>query len=231
VSSHVVIVEDEERIASLVCKYLSLEGYRYTHLNSGEDAVSKIKEVEADLCIMDVMLPHTDGLTICQQLRQWSDIPIIMLTARVEEVDRLLGFKQGADDYVCKPFSPKELMARIAALLKRSKNEVNKRAKQLSYNQLTMDIDKFEVRFAHKLARLTVNEFNILKVMMQQPEKVFSRKELLYAVKHQELEIYQRTIDTHVKILRKKLATVSNGENFIVSIYGLGYSLKEQQAA
>ena len=223
---HILIVEDEERIATLVCKYLELEGYQFTCLNSGEQAVETIKELNPSLCILDIMLPHVSGLEICEQVRRFSQVPIIMLTARVEEIDRLIGFKQGADDYICKPFSPKELMARINALLRRSHSKLG--SNLMTFKDLSLDEDRFSVLCKNEPIKLTVNEFNILKTLMSYPEKVFSRKEILYAVKQHELEIYERTIDSHIKNLRKKLSKVSGGENYIVSIYGLGYSLKEQ---
>lgn len=228
-SCHVLVLEDEERIASLLGRYLDLEGYRYTHLKTGTNAAQKIQELQPDLCIMDVMLPGEDGLSICQQVRRFTDTPIIMLTARVDEVDKLLGFKYGADDYVCKPFSPRELMARIAALLKRCATKPAKKEQVLNYKGLSLDIEKFEVRFEQQFVKLTLNEFSILRTMMSEPERVFSRKELLYSVKQQELEIYLRTIDTHIKNLRKKLSQASGGDSYIVSVYGLGYSLKVQQ--
>jgi two-component system response regulator BaeR len=223
---HILIVEDEERIATLVGKYLELEGYNYTCLHSGDGAVETIRELQPALCILDIMLPGMSGLEICSQVRRFSQLPIIMLTARVDEIDRLIGFKQGADDYLCKPFSPKELMARVNALLRRSQPILN--AKVLTFRELTLDDERFSLHYKDQAIKFTVNEFNILKTLMTYPEKVFSRRELLYAVKHHELEIYERTIDSHIKNVRKKLSLVSQGESFIVSIYGLGYSLKEQ---
>jgi len=222
---HVLVVEDEERILTLISKYLDLEGYQYTCMNTGAGVVERVKALNPDICILDLMLPHVSGLEICQQLREFSDIPIVILTARVDEVDKLLGFKQGADDYVCKPFSPKELMARIAALLKRAapKSSVTN---QLSFKSLILDIDKFTVYIKLFPIKLTGNEFNILRTLMEYPEKVFSRKELLLAVKQHELEIYERTIDSHIKNLRKKLSEAPEAQNYIESVYGIGYSLK-----
>lgn len=223
---HIVVVEDEERIALLISKYMELEGYSSTCLHSGKDAVETIKKLQPDLCILDIMLPEVSGLEICEQVRSFSNIPIIMLTARVEEIDRLIGFKQGADDYVCKPFSPKELMARIASLLRRAQ-PIEKNNNILQFRSLTLDIDKFSVNYNERPIKLTANEFTILSTLLSSPEKVFSRKELLYAVKQQELEMYERAIDSHIKNLRKKINQVSQEENYIVSIYGVGYSLKE----
>lgn len=223
---HVLLVEDEPRIASTICKYLELESYQYTALTSGEGLIESLKATQADICILDIMLPQQDGISLCKEIRKFSQIPIIFLTAKVEEVDRLIGFKAGADDYVCKPFSPKELMARIAVWLKRSRAPLHYH-KQLNYKQLSLDIESFQARVGQQTLKLTVNEFNILQQLMAHPEKVFSRKELLFAVKQRELDIYERTIDSHIKNLRKKLTAASNGNGYINSIYGVGYTLKD----
>lgn len=226
--AHILLVEDEPRIAQLIIKYFELEGYQYTWLNSGEKVIEQIEAITPELCILDLMLPEVSGIDLCKQIRTFSNLPIIMLTARVEEIDKLIGFKAGADDYVCKPFSPKELMARVEALLKRSQQRTPQTS-VLSFEHIELDESKFLATVGNKKLNLTTNEFNLLKTLMQQPEKVFTRKELLLAVKQHELEIYERTIDTHIKNLRKKLAEASGGENYIVSVYGLGYSLKEQE--
>ena len=226
--AHILLVEDEPRIAQLIIKYFELEGYQYTWLNSGEKVIEQIEAITPEICILDLMLPEVSGIDLCKQIRTFSNLPIIMLTARVEEIDKLIGFKAGADDYVCKPFSPKELMARVEALLKRSQQRTPQTS-VLSFEHIELDESKFLATVGNKKLNLTTNEFNLLKTLMQQPEKVFTRKELLLAVKQHELEIYERTIDTHIKNLRKKLAEASGGENYIVSVYGLGYSLKEQE--
>jgi len=224
---HVLVVEDEERIATLIRKYLELEGYQCTCLYSGTEAVQTVKDQLPDLCILDIMLPGASGLEICQQLREFTDIPILILTARIDEIDKLIGFKEGADDYVCKPFSPRELLARVHALLRRAEPK-QVLSNQISFKTLLLNIDTFMVYVNDQPVKLTGNEFNILKTMMQFPEKVFSRKELLLAVKQHELEIYERTIDSHIKNLRKKLSQVTGDEAYIESIYGVGYSLKAQ---
>ena len=219
-----LLVEDEPRIASTICKYFELESYQYTALASGEQVVATIKEKQPDLCILDIMLPDVDGIRLCREIRTFSSLPIIFLTAKVEEVDRLIGFDAGADDYVCKPFSPKELMARIAVWLKRSTAAAPDDA-QLVFDAIVMNIERFTVTVNEQAVKLTLNEFNILRALMEYPEKVFSRRELLYAVKQRELDIYERTIDSHIKNLRKKLAAASAENNYITSIYGVGYSL------
>lgn len=227
IKTHVLLVEDEPRIAQLLIKYFELEGYEYTWLSSGEGVVEQVKSHSPDICILDLMLPETNGVELCKHIREFSHLPIIMLTAKVDEVDKLIGFKAGADDYVCKPFSPRELMARIEALLKRSRF-VQVPTAMWRHQDIELDENKYLVTVNGQKVSLTTNEFNLLKTLMQEPEKVFTRKELLLAVKQHELEIYERTIDTHIKNLRKKLAEASDGKNYIMSVYGLGYSLKEQ---
>ncbi|WP_462164255.1 response regulator [Pseudoalteromonas xiamenensis] len=222
---HILVVEDEPRIAQLVCKYLELESYTHTWVNNGLDAVTYAKVKQPDLCLLDIMLPDMDGIEVCKQLREFSRLPIIMMTAKVEEIDRLLGFKVGADDYVCKPFSPKELMARVNALLVRT-YQTKVMTKKLVFQDLVMDVERFSVHLRQQEIKLTVNEFTILKAMLEQPSKVFSRKELLYAVKQKELDMYERTIDTHIKNLRKKLSTEEQDRDVIHSVYGIGYTLK-----
>ncbi|WP_448211302.1 response regulator [Colwellia sp. MEBiC06753] len=221
---HVLLVEDEPRIASTLAKYLALESYQYTVLSSGENVIDTVRNQQIDICILDIMLPEKDGISLCKEIRSFSNIPIIFLTAKVEEIDRLIGFDAGADDYVCKPFSPKELMARIGVWLNR-KQVAAKHNKQLTFNGLVLDIELFQVTVEQQPIKLTVNEFNILQRLLEHPEKVFSRKELLLAAKQRDIEIYERTIDSHIKNLRKKLSSIS-GNGYINAIYGVGYTLK-----
>jgi len=222
---HILIVEDEEKIAELIRKYLQLEGYQSSHAKNGNEAISLYHKISPDLIVLDIMLPDMDGLEICKQLREYAEVPIIMLTARVEEVDRLIGFESGADDYVCKPFIPRELVARIRAVLNRTQRISAQKILQsgkllLNVSQHLVTLDTIEVK-------LTQNEFSLLKILMLTPNKVFSRQELLTATQGQYTDIYERTIDTHIKNLRKKLIQVAPESNFIESIYGIGYKLIE----
>jgi len=222
---HILIVEDEEKIAELIRKYLQLEGYESSHAKNGNEAISLYHKISPDLIVLDIMLPDMDGLEICKQLREYAEVPIIMLTARVEEVDRLIGFESGADDYVCKPFIPRELVARIRAVLNRTQRISAQKILQsgkllLNVSQHLVTLDTIEVK-------LTQNEFSLLKILMLTPNKVFSRQELLTATQGQYTDIYERTIDTHIKNLRKKLIQVAPESNFIESIYGIGYKLIE----
>jgi len=220
---HILIVEDEDKIADLIRKYLKLEGYDSTIAHTGNEALSKFHSVSPDLVVLDIMLPDMDGLDICKNLRAFSNVPIIMLTARVEEVDRLMGFEVGADDYVCKPFIPRELVARIRAILNRVAGSSGK--KTLTVGALTLDSSQHKVTVDSIEIKLTQNEFSLLKVMMSTPNRVYSRQELLTATQGQSIDIYERTIDTHIKNLRKKLNKAVPSANFIESIYGIGYKL------
>jgi two-component system response regulator BaeR len=220
---HILIVEDETKIAELIRKYLKLEGYQSSHAKNGSEAISLYHKITPDLIILDIMLPDIDGLDVCEQLREFSDVPIIMLTARVEEVDRLIGFELGADDYVCKPFIPRELVARIRAILNRTLRVSTQ--KVLQSGNLALNISQHQVTVDSVKVKLTQNEFSLLKVLMSTPNKVFSRQELLTATQGQYTDIYERTIDTHIKNLRKKLNQVAPQSNFIESIYGIGYRL------
>lgn len=220
---HVLIVEDENKIAEIIRKYLKLEGYESTQAESGDEALALYHQVNPDLIVLDIMLPDMDGVDICKRLREFSEVPIIMLTARVEEVDRLMGFEAGADDYVCKPFIPRELVARIRAVLNRTQR--NSEQKVLRTGRLMLDISQYKATVDSIEIKLTQNEFSLLKVMISTPNRVFSRQELLTATQGQSIDIYERTIDTHIKNLRKKLNQVAPQSNFIESIYGIGYKL------
>lgn len=222
-NEHILIVEDEEKIAELIKKYLKLEGYESTHAKNGNDAIALFHKTSPDLIVLDIMLPDMDGLDICKHLREYSEVPIIMLTARVEEVDRLMGFELGADDYVCKPFIPRELVARIRAVLSRTQRHAKQ--KVLKTGSLTLDISQYKLTIGSTEIKLTQNEFSLLKVMMLSPNRVFSRQELLTTTQGQSVDIYERTIDSHIKNLRKKLAQVVPNRDFIESIYGIGYKL------
>jgi len=219
----ILIVEDEDKIADLISKYLKLEGYESIHAKNGTEAIALFQKTNPDLIVLDIMLPDMDGLDICKRLRDFSQVPIIMLTARVDEVDRLMGFEMGADDYVCKPFIPRELVARIRAVLTRSNRHTEQ--KILTLGRLTLDIYQHLAMVDSSEIKLTQNEFSLLKVMMLSPNRVFSRQKLLTATQGQFVDIYERTVDSHIKNLRKKLSRVAPGISFIESIYGIGYKL------
>lgn len=222
-SDVILVVEDELRIADLVCKYLALERFEYVHAESGEEALAVINSQHIDLVLLDLMLPGIDGIEVCSRIRQSHNMPIIMLTARVDEIDRLIGFAKGADDYVCKPFMPKELMARINAVLRR----VNKRKKikMLSQGDLVLDTTSYAAKLDDTELNLTKIEFTLLATLMTHPNKVFTREELLTSVQGKYSVAYERNIDTHIKNIRKKIDSDISEHSRIKSIYGVGYKL------
>ncbi len=222
-NEHVLIVEDEKKIADLLNDYLEQNGFRVSCLSSGDRAVEKIKSVMPAVILLDIMLPGVDGITICREVRKFSNIPILMVTARVEEVDRLLGLEIGADDYICKPFSPREVVARVKAVLRRNRpGEVPQR---LVAGPIILDESTHQVTIDGKPIDLTPSEFGLLNVLTEFPERVFTRSELMDKVQGYNFEGYDRTIDSHVKNLRKKIAAELPDHELIATVYGIGYKL------
>jgi two-component system response regulator BaeR len=220
-SRHILIVEDEEKIASLLCDYLKEAGFRTSTQNDGDRVIAQIKKDPLDLILLDIMLPGKNGMELCREIRQFSNIPIIMITARVEEIDRLLGLELGADDYICKPFSPREVVARVKAIFRRLQAEP--KTHNLVVGSISLDDKTHQVMIAKQLLNLTPNEFGLLKIMMSQPNRVFSRSELINRVQGYDFEGYDRTIDSHIKNLRKKIAEKLPGQEIISTVYGIGY--------
>jgi len=220
-SRHILIVEDEEKIASLLCDYLKEAGYRTSIQNNGDRVIAQIKKDPSDLILLDIMLPGKNGLELCREIRRFSNIPIIMITARVEEIDRLLGLELGADDYICKPFSPREVVARVKAIFRRLHAEPQTHS--LVIGTISLDDKTHQVMVDNQVLNLTPNEFGLLKIMMRQPNRVFSRSELINRVQGYEFEGYDRTIDSHIKNLRKKIAQKLPGQEIISTVYGVGY--------
>jgi len=220
-SRHIFIVEDEEKIASLLCDYLKEAGFRTSTQNNGDRVIAQIKKDPSDLILLDLMLPGKNGIELCREIRQFSNIPIIMLTARVEEIDRLLGLELGADDYICKPFSPREVVARVKAIFRRVHPEP--RAHNMIVDSISLDDETHQVMIDKQLLNLTPNEFGLLKIMMSRPNRVFTRNELINQVQGYDFEGYDRTIDTHIKNLRKKIAQKLPGREIISTVYGVGY--------
>ncbi|OYU10685.1 MAG: two-component system response regulator BaeR [Comamonadaceae bacterium PBBC1] len=216
--ARVLVVEDDLRIAQLLVDYLHNEGHQARALADGALALQDIRQSRPDLLILDVMLPGLDGVGLCRAVRQFSDVPILMVTARVDEIDRLLGLQTGADDYVCKPFSPREVMARVQALLRRSQG-------RLLTQQAAWHIDEEALRIAWRGQSLTLTplEFRMLRLLLSRPGRVFSREQLLDAAHADLREVSDRTIDTHVKNLRKKIQQVDADADCLVSVYGVGY--------
>ncbi len=218
---HILVVEDETKIAQLICDYLAKAGYKTSVLERGDRVIAHIKRDMPDLILLDLMLPGMEGTEVCKEVRKFSSVPVIMLTARVEEIDRLLGLELGADDYICKPFSPREVVARVKAVLRRAFPEPD--VKKLTAGPLTLEEDTHQVRIGDQSLALTPSEFGLLKAFMSAPNRVFSRSELLDRVQGYQFEGYERTIDSHVKNLRKKIAARIPDQEIISTVYGVGY--------
>jgi two-component system response regulator BaeR len=220
---HILVVEDEIKIANILKDYLSKDGFKVTCLTRGDEAIDKIKSIAPTLILLDLMLPGTDGIAVCREIRKFSDVPIIMVTAKVEEVDRLVGLELGADDYICKPFSPREVVARVKAVLRRTRPNTHPR--RLIAGPIILDENSRQVTVDGEKLSLTPSEYGLLNVLISFPERVFSRTELLDKVQGYQFEGYDRTIDSHVKNLRKKIANQLPGKEIILTIYGVGYRI------
>ncbi|MBC3917017.1 response regulator [Undibacterium sp. CY18W] len=217
--TRILIVEDDLKIAALLKDYLLAAGYQVSHEANGRLALEQLRLSQPDLILLDLMLPEVDGISICREVRQFSQVPIIMLTARVEEVDRLLGLDTGADDYVCKPFSPREVVARVRVHLRRSMASLS------AAGQSRFFIDKQQLRIlvdAQPL-NLTPVEFRLLSEFISHPERVFSRQQLLDFAHEDQRDINDRTVDTHIKNIRKKIQGRLPGNECLHSVYGVGY--------
>ena len=216
----IMIVEDEPKIAAILADYLRVQGgFHSTIVERGDEVLGQFHSEQPDLVLLDLMLPGLDGIEVCKQLRAESQVPIIMVTARVDEIDRLLGLELGADDYICKPFSPREVVARVKAVLRRS--EMTKAGKQP--HGLEIDQEKFVARLNGLELALTQVEFALLQTLSAQSGRVFSRDQLMNRMYSDYRVVSDRAVDTHVKNLRKKLAEASGVEDMIKSVYGLGY--------
>jgi two-component system, OmpR family, response regulator BaeR len=220
VLARILLVEDEPKIAALVGDYLQSAGYGWQWVADGREVIAIAKAQQPDLILLDLMLPGRDGLDICRELRSFSNVPIIMLTARVEEIDRLLGLELGADDYICKPFSPREVVARVKALLRRSRIGAEPSSTSLRINEAT-----HSAVFNGIALELTPVEFRLLKTLAETPGRVFSRDRLLDNLYIDHRVVTDRTVDSHIKNLRRKLEQAAPGQVPIRSIYGVGYKL------
>lgn len=226
----ILIVEDEPKIARLVADYLSKSGYASDHIDHGNAVMAWLEENQPMLILLDLMLPGTDGLTLCRQIRErFPTIPVIMLTARVEEVDRLLGLELGADDYICKPFSPREVVARVKAVLRRSYGTTGADESLSEGDRLTLDEDGWRAMAGNEDLNLTAVEFQLLKVMMYSPGRIFSRDQLMDHMYRDHRIVSERTVDSHVKKLRRKIADVWPDRDIIRSVYGVGYKYQPEE--
>ncbi len=222
----ILIVDDEKRLVSLVQSYLTQEGYRVVTAFNGKDALPIAKKEKPDLIILDIMMPEMNGYDFMRAHRSEHDTPIIMLTAKVEDDDKIIGLELGADDYVTKPFKPRELMARVRNVLRRA-GKTEATAKTLQVLDITLNRDSREVKIADHSADLTPSEFDILTALMSSPGRVFSRLDLLDIIQGVRYEGYERTIDTHVKNLRAKIEADPRKPRYIETIYGVGYRLNK----
>jgi len=221
----VLIVEDEPKIAQVLVDFLEAENYRTQVLYDGLSVIETIEKTQPDMVILDVMLPHVDGLTLCREIRQSSDLPVLMLTARVDEVDRLMGLGFGADDYVCKPFSPREVVARVSNILRRVQMKAPSQVNTLNYKGVHIDIEKHLCQVNHQTLELTPVEFNIISALIEKPGRVLSREQLMEICYSDNRIVSNRTIDSHMKNLRQKIGQALNGEELIIAVYGVGYKI------
>ncbi|MGB0468269.1 MAG: response regulator [Pontibacterium sp.] len=228
IQQNILVVEDEQKLALLLCEYLEAAGYQVHCLNNGDEVLPWLKANHADLLVLDLMLPGVDGISLCQKIRGHSDLPIIMATARVEEADRLQGLEMGADDYVCKPYSLKEMVARVTVILKRV-NSAPRQGDQLAVigaQPFDVNAAKRRIRIYGELLDLTPVEFRLLEHLLAQPEIVFTRDELLDIIYDDYRLVSDRTIDSHIKNLRKKIHQFIPDQELIHSVYGVGYKFE-----
>jgi len=222
----ILVIEDEARIVRLIRDYLDNEGYRVIDARDGEEGLVAFQRQEPALIILDLMLPKKDGLEVAKEVRKESNVPIIMLTAKTEEIDKVTGLEIGADDYVTKPFSLRELAARIKAILRRSEGGPG-RQDLINQGKLSINTETHQVKLEGKEIVLTPTEFDLLVVMARRPGRVFTRKTLLKEIGHFPGEGVKRKIDTHVKNLRKKLSDPDDHPRFIETVHGVGYRFRK----
>jgi DNA-binding response OmpR family regulator len=217
----VLVVEDELRIAGLVRDYLEHAGFEVVVANDGDAAVSSARGSKPDLIVLDLGLPRRDGLDVIRELRRTSNVPIVVLTARADEADRIVGLELGADDYVTKPFSPKELVARVRAVIRRA--TATPRQEVLRVADVEIDLPRMRVTAGGRQVDLTPTEFQILAALASEPGRVFTRGQLLDAVHGVAIESYERAIDAHVKNIRRKLEPTPGSPRYILTVHGVGY--------
>lgn len=231
--ARILIVEDEDKIAEVLRDYLRQHGYDTHRLARGDEVEAWVREHPVDLVLLDVMLPGLDGMEVCRALRSFSDAAIIMVTARVDEIDRLLGLGLGADDYICKPFSPREVVARVATVLRRTRRQQAGASTASSgtvrHGGLLLDESGWRATLDGHVLELTAVEFKLLSVLASQPGRIFTRDQLMDHMYRDERVVADRTVDSHVKKLRRKIAEVAPGEEFIHSVYGVGYCYEDRR--
>ena len=220
-SGKILIVEDEKKLAELLRDYLKQSGFETFCLENGTDAVPWVRESVPDLILLDLMLPGRDGIDICKEIRSFSTVPIIMLTARIEEIDRLLGLELGADDYICKPFSPREVVARVKAVLRRTGG-----GQTIHSSGVVLDDTRYQASIKGYQLDLTAIEFKLLQFLVASPGRIYSRQQLMDRIYPDQRIVSDRTIDSHIKKLRKKIAAANPDGEIIYSVYGVGYKFE-----
>ena len=226
----ILVVDDEKQIVDIVRAYLSREGYQIMTAYDGPSALEMARREQPDLVVLDLMLPGLSGWDVCRKLREDSAVPIIMLTAREEIADRIVGLELGADDYVSKPFDPRELVARVRAVLRRGEPPDDP-TEVINHGDLRIEVGTRQVSVAGRGVELTPTEFDLLSVMARHPGRVFSRGQLLDRLQGDDYEGYERTIDSHVKNLRKKLAPDAAHPLYIATVHGVGYRMEASRDA
>jgi len=224
-SKKILVVDDEPQIVKVVKAYLEKSGYQVIPAADGQTALTAFRQEKPDFMILDLNLPGMDGLDVCRAVRRESNIPILMLTARVEETDRLIGLELGADDYVVKPFSPREVAARVRTILRRTTTETLE-SNVIEVGQLKIDLEQHTVMLGSRLVELTPTEFDILAVLARQPRRVFSRLQIMEQAQGDAFEGYERTIDAHIKNIRFKLEPDPKRPKYIHTVFGVGYKLE-----
>jgi len=219
----ILIVEDEQRLAAILIDYLNAAGFVTHWLGEGRGVVSWIRDQQPDLVLLDLMLPGRDGMEICKETRTFSTVPIIMVTARIEEIDRLLGLELGADDYICKPFSPREVVARVKAVLRRTAGQA------VSIQGVAMEEHTMRATLEGHNLDLTAVEFKLLAILLARPGYIYNRDQLMERIYPDQRIVNDRTIDSHIKKLRRKMEQVAPGCDLIRSVYGVGYKFEASQ--
>lgn len=214
----ILIVEDEPKLAALLADYLKASGFEVSTLFEGTQVETWVRENKPNLIILDIMLPGRDGMEICKAVRTFSRIPIIIVTARVDEIDRLLGLELGADDYICKPFSPREVVARVKAVLRRTRD-----GQTIQAQGLVLDDHTYKATLNNRDLQLTAVEFKLLKLLIDHPCRIFSRQQIMEKIYHEERFVSDRTVDSHIKKLRRKIETIDPQTTLIQSVYSVGY--------
>ncbi len=223
---HILVVDDEPRIAEICRDYLERAGYAVITAANGEDAMTLARTRQPDLIVLDLGLPKMDGVAVTKAIRKQSNVPIIMLTARVDESDKLAGLELGADDYVTKPFSPREVVARVRAVFRRTELGPA-RGDAIRAGGITLDVPRMHVRIGRRSVELTATEFELLATLMRQPGRIFTRGQLLDAIRGDETESYDRAIDAHVKNVRRKIEPDPKDPRYVLTVYGVGYRFAE----